>query len=82
MSSFCTIPLKKIWSMLKVCAPGHTKIKRDHNWLIAYGGSTCHGFPRGGHKKKMAEIELGHVRQLIRHLGIEECATREIEALR
>jgi len=82
MSSFGTITLKKIWKMLKECAPGYTKEERDHNWLVRYDGKSFHNLPKGPHKRAKAEIEIGHVRQLVRLFEIEDCASTEIPALR
>ncbi|MFO8072729.1 MAG: hypothetical protein R6V85_12730 [Polyangia bacterium] len=68
--------------MLKKCAPGYTKKERKHNWLIRYDGKSFPNLPKGAHKRRKAEIEIGHVRQLVRLFEIEDCAAAEIPALR
>lgn len=55
--------------MLDHCAPGYKWRLATHSRVITYKGKTYPSFP------KHREIELGHIRRMIRHLGIEqECA--------
>ena len=69
--------LKAIWAMMKVCAPGYTAKKTTHYYRIDYNGKRYPTFPNGEHNKKR-EIELGHIKKMARHFGIEECAQREL----
>ena len=83
MSSFSTVRFKDIRRMLDQCAPGAGIAKKKHRHWVRYGGKTYRGLPLGRHgKRENPEIEIGHVRQLIRHLGInEECARQVMPAL-
>lgn len=82
MSSFGTIPLDEIWAMLNACAPGHKRKERQHNWLITYQGRSFPRLPRGPHgKRHNPPIEIGHVKTMVRHLGIEECAKQHLAQL-
>jgi len=82
MSAAGTVPLKEIWAMLDRCAPGHRRKEREHNWIVFYKDRTFPRLPRGGHGEKNPSIQVGHVKQMVRHLGIEECARQAIERLR
>ncbi len=78
MGSFGQIELKAIWAMLDRCAPGYTKETREHNFCIRYRGNTYPRLPRGEHKKqnKNPQIQMGHVRQMIRQLQLDEDCCR------
>lgn len=83
MPSSGTIPLNDIWAMLDACAPGYTKRQRQHNWLVMYNGKTFPRLPLGPHGARAnPSIQIGHVRQMVRTLGIEECAKQHLEQLR
>lgn len=84
MSSSGTIALEEIWAMLDTCAPGHERREREHNFAITYNGKTFPRLPRGPHGKRGGNttIQAGHVKQMVRLLGIEECAKTRIERLR
>ena len=83
MSSFTTVRFKHICRMLDLCAPGARIEKKKHRQWVRYQGKTYPGLPLGRHgRRENPEIEIGHVRQLIRFLGIdEECARQAIPAL-
>ncbi len=69
--------------MLDECAPGHTRKQREHNWLITYQGHSFPGLPLGPHgARKNVSIQVGHVKRMVRILGIEECAKKKLERLR
>lgn len=69
--------------MLDACAPGAIRTLRDHNWRVVWGPRTYPSFPRGEHGKTNPEIEVGHIRKMIRHLGIDmECAKRHLQILK
>lgn len=77
MGSNGTIPLKKIWSMLDVCAPGHVRKETTHYWRITYEGRVYPNFPLGPHgRRKNPRIEVGHIKKMANHLGIRDCASR------
>lgn len=82
MSSSGTVSLKDIWAMLDACAPGHKRKARKHNWLITYGALAYPSLPLGPHGKRTdPDIQLGHVRNMVRMLKIEDCAATKIEGL-
>jgi len=82
MSSSGTIPLAEIFTMLDVCAPGHKRKQRDHNWLITYDGKTFPSLPVGEHgARKNVSIQVGHVKKMARILGIVDCAKKQIPRL-
>ena len=64
--------------MLDECAPGHTRKTTKHNVRIMYNGQTYPRFPLGEHGKKRGtkkfDVKLGHVRNLARLFGIQDCA--------
>lgn len=69
--------------MLEACAPGYTKKERDHNWLVMFNGVSFPRLPKGEHgARKNPEIQIGHIRQMVRLFQIEECAKSRIETLR
>ena len=85
MSSFGMVPLKEIFSMLKKCAPGHTVEKHKHYFWVSYKGAVYRSLPTGKHGKRKgrADIEVGHVRKMIRHLEIDlKCAKKHLPILR
>lgn len=83
MASSGTIPLQDIWAMLDDCAPGHQRKEREHNWLVTYKGVPFPRLPRGPHgTRQNPGIQVGHVRQMVRLFGIQDCAGGHIEALR
>jgi hypothetical protein len=55
--------------MLDECAPGYTLRLANHSRVVTFNGKVYRSLPK--HKN----VELGHVRKMIRHLGInQECA--------
>ena len=59
--------------MLDVCALGHQIKETKHNYCIRYDGRTYFAFPKGDHGKGLrAEIEVGHIKKMVRHLRIDE----------
>lgn len=82
MVSTGQVSLKKIKEMLEACAPGARLVPKEHRMWVLYKSLTWRGLPLGEHgTRKNPEIEIGHVRRMARHLGILECAKREIESL-
>ncbi len=87
MPSVGRVKLKAVFDMLDECAPGYTCKPTTHFLRFRYAGKTYPSFPKGEHGRKRisgnAEIEMGHVRQLVRHLNINcDCANRMIPALK
>lgn len=75
------IKLRKIWKMLKRCAPDFAMRETDHKFLVTWNDASF-WLPKGAHGSKR-ELEIGHVKSLVRTLGIEpDCASAEISALR
>ena len=59
--------------MLKRCADGYTIRTARHYRIVNYDGQTFRTLP------KHDNIELGHIRSMVRHLGInKECASEYI----
>ena len=57
--------------MLDDCAEGYSIRTSIHNRRVTYNDKIYPSFP------KHDEIELGHVRSLVRHLGIDkDCSNR------
>lgn len=69
--------------MLATCAPGYTKTKTGHKWCVRYGIKAFPSLPTGEHGAADPEIEMGHVKKMIRHLGIRpSCTALQIPALK
>jgi hypothetical protein len=70
------VRLDDVWEMLDHCAEGYAKKESREWWRIFYNGKTYPGFPVGKHgRRQNPEIESGHVRSMIRHLGVSiDCA--------
>jgi hypothetical protein len=82
LSSHGTVSLKEIWAMLDACAPGHTRKERDHNWCIRFGTKSYPSLPKGPHgRRENPAIQVGHVKNMARHLGILDCAKQRLEGL-
>ena len=83
MASFGVVLLNDIKQMLMACAPGHRMKPRVHNFVVYYNGRSFPSLPLGKHgARKDPEIKAGHVKQMIRQLGIDiDCARRFIAHL-
>ena len=83
MSSFGTVGLKEVWAMLDVCAPGYSKKETPHKWRITFNGKTYPSLPLGPHgNRKNPSIQMGHVKNMARHLGILDCVLGQLESMR
>jgi hypothetical protein len=84
VSSFGTVQLRDIWTMLEACAPGYTKRGSEHHWKVMWRGRTYPRLLLGKHGKRHNPIvEIGHVRNLVRHLGLPvDCANHHLPQLR
>lgn len=82
MGSRGQIRLKNIWKMLRKCAEGFERAEKTHHHEVRFG-DRAYGLPKGKHgSKNLAEIEIGHVRHLIRVLEIDEdCARTHLPQL-
>jgi hypothetical protein len=59
--------------MLKRCAAGYTMRRTTHGYSIKFNGRTYPSMP------KFDNIELGHIRKMVRHLQINrDCARQTI----
>lgn len=57
--------------MLEHCAKGSDIRLATHSRVVTYDGRTYRDLP------KFKEIEIGHIRKMVRHLGInKECAKK------
>jgi hypothetical protein len=62
--------------MLEECAPGHTVRLATHSRVVTYNGKVYRTLP------KFDEIEIGHIRKMVRYLQIDKkCARKYIPAL-
>jgi hypothetical protein len=73
MSSSGTVSLKLVWAMLDECAKGYTTRQGQHNWIVMHNGKTFRGLTLGKHGKRTnPEVQIGHVRQLVRFFESED----------
>ena len=75
---------KAIWEMLDHCAPGWKRKETPHFYRVTWKAQTYSALPKGGHGKKKgrAEVEVGHIRQMIRQLGVDpDCARKYLPVL-
>jgi hypothetical protein len=56
--------------MLKDCAPGFTVRMATHSRVVSFGNLVFRDLP------KFPEIEIGHIRKMVRHFGIKDCAKK------
>lgn len=75
------VKLLDIWRMLEECAPGHQRKASAEYWTIKFQGKSYRSLPLGPHGRRVnPDIEAGHVRGLLRHLGISrECADKLLD---
>ena len=80
MGASTFIPLARVWAMLDKCAPGWARRDTPHNHRVFLpDGRIYPSLPLGDHgHRRDAAIKGGHVRNMARQLGIEECAKQEI----
>lgn len=64
--------------MLDECLPGHSRTEGDHYWAIKRkeDGKIFATLPTGKHGAKRPEVEIGHVRQMVRLFEIGPCASK------
>ncbi len=79
------VVLRDILSMLKACAPGSTvEDNGPHKLRVKWNGKTYPSLPKGEHGKRpgRAEIQKGHVKDLVLFFGITDCAMEHLPVLR
>ena len=74
--------MKDILGMLRECAPGFTIERKQHHFWVRFGDRTFRGLPTGEHGERNPEIQVGTIRQMVRRLGIEECAKKHLPILK
>jgi hypothetical protein len=74
------VHLKHIKKMLGKCAPGYTLTEKTHHLHLVWRDRVSR-LPKGQHGSK-TEIEMGHIRQMVRALDILECAKKHLPQLR
>ena len=75
------IKISAVKSALEKCAPGYSWVPTMHKVRVSFKGKTYPSFPVGSHGSTNPEIQLGHVRQLARHLNILSCFKRVLPQL-
>lgn len=66
-----SVPYGDVLRMLKECAKGHDLRRTTHGRRVEYDGKVYLDLP------KHDDIEIGHIRKMVRHLGIDkDCARR------
>lgn len=74
--------MSEIKAMLASCAPGHWMKEGEHNWIVYFGEHIFRNLPKGKHgKRKNPDIQIGHVRTMVRLFKIYDCAKHHIESL-
>lgn len=86
MSSFGVVQIGEVLAMLASCAPGFTATATDHHYRIRWRDKTYPSLPLGEHgakrKSLRAEVKVGDVRKMVRHLEIPlDCAIKQIPRL-
>ena len=68
--------MRDVLEMMDNCAKGYVRKKGAHNWRIFFGTGAFATLPFGRHgSRENPEIEIGHVRTMIRKLGVDKaCA--------
>jgi hypothetical protein len=64
-------PLSLIVKMLDSCAPGYRIVLGNHCRKVFFNGGSCE-LQRGDTGKRDPDIKMGHVRHMVRKLGINK----------
>jgi hypothetical protein len=68
--------------MLDACAPGWWMKDKTHKRWVYAGDRESYKLPRGPHgKRQRYGIEMGHIKGMIRHFDIEDCAKKHLRQL-
>lgn len=74
--------MSKIRRMRDKCASGYSIEPKKHRQWVRYNGKT-YRLSKGEHGGKDPEIQKGEIKQMIRHLEIDEkCAKQHLDLLR
>jgi hypothetical protein len=65
-----SIGFDEVKKMLDECASGYTIRLANHSRVVKFNGKLYRTLP------KFKEIELGHVRKMVRHFEIKDCAAK------
>ena len=72
-------PFADVEKMLKKCAPGYELRPSTHSRVVTFGGRVFRELPG----QKHSTIELGHIRKMVRFLGISvDCANKWVPSLK
>ena len=83
MATNGTIRLTAIREMLTHCAPGYEMQPKEHRIWIRFGGKLYPSLPKGKHGRMAgAEIEIGHVKRMVRFFGLRDCARKILPQLK
>jgi len=65
--------------MLDDCTPGAVIESKPHkNWVL-WGDKIWWNLPLGKHgNRQNPEIEVGHVKRMMRHFGVLDCAKKHL----
>lgn len=66
-----SVALADVLRMLQECAPGFEIRRTTHGRIVTWNGRVFRDLP------KFDDIEIGHIRKMVRHLGIDkDCAKK------
>ena len=83
MSGFGCVRLSAILKMLKSCAPGRIITEGKHKLVVRYNDLIYHNLQKGDHGEHDPELQLGGIRQMVRHLKLDpKCVKRFLPQLR
>ena len=69
--------------MLEHCAPGYNCKETKHHWRVTYGSEVFPTLPKGPHGERAnPSIQVGHIKQMARQLGILDCARQFLPQLK
>lgn len=81
MTSRGRVKLSKIRKMLRKCAPGFSEALKTHHRAFVWEGKAAF-LPSGEHGVDNPEIEIGHLKKLIRLLDLDlDCVRRHLREI-
>ena len=81
MVSHGTIKLSKIRKMLRKCAKGFGEELKTHHIALTWDGKTAL-IPSGAHGSKDPEMQVGHVKGMVRMLDLDkDCVRRHLKEI-
>ncbi len=78
MSGITFVQLSNVWAMLNECAPGYTRVEKEHHWWVFYNGKTFQNLSVGKRGSNRPEVYIAKIRSMVRLFGIKACAARFI----